>query len=299
MKQIVLIDGKLLAYRMHFSHMNLKSGGVSTGMLHGFIGELLRINKKLPQARILVCWDGEEKTWRHKAYPAYKANRSFNPEYEKMKKGTELLLPFLKMLGLWVLRLDDVEADDMIGMAADRLSETAEVRIYSKDRDMFQLVNDYVWVWLDLKQPPLRRRDIEKWLGVPFNAFLEIRAMAGDPVDNLKGLPGVGQITAVKLWKQGLRISDLSNGALYGKYKEHWARVQKEYKLARIITDWKNEVWSKTTSRKLEELLDAIERRPERDVEWAERHRSEAYRFLGQYELKELLAERQKLFRLP
>ncbi len=137
MKQVVLIDGKWLAYKMHFSHLNLKFNGMPTGMLYGFLGDLLRINKKLPEARIIVCWDGEKKTWRHKAYPAYKANRSFNPEFERMQKGTGLVIPFLRLLGLWVLQIDDVEADDMIGMVASIFSKQKdEVRIYSKDREV-------------------------------------------------------------------------------------------------------------------------------------------------------------------
>jgi len=164
---------------------------------------------------------------------------------------------------------------------------------------MFQLVNDYVWVWPDPKLPPLRRSDIEKWLGAPFGALMEIRAMAGDPGDNLHGLPGVGQITAVKLWKQGLRLSDLSNGALYSKYKEHWKRVKKEYKCAQIVTDPLSDVWPRETSKRLCELLDLVEETPERDVDRGERHRRKVYGFLSEYDLNELLAVRQKLFRLP
>ncbi len=69
--------------------------------------------------------------------------------------------------------------------------------------------------------------------------------------------------------------------------------------MAKIIIDPKSEVWSKETSTVLVDLLKRVTNRPERDGEWAERHRREIYNFLGQYELKELLAERQKFFRLP
>lgn len=302
MKQFVLIDGKYVAFKMHFSHLNLKAtNGTPTGMLYGFLSELLRINRLLPAARIIICWDGEGQTWRHKFFPAYKANRQPNPDFKRVLIQIDLLVPILRKLGLWVLKIDGVEADDMIGMVAKRLSERlkAEVRIYSKDRDMFQLVNDYVWVWPDPKLPPLRRGDIEKWLGVSFSALMEIRAMAGDPGDNLQGLPGVGRITAVKLWKQGLRLSDLSNGALYSKYKDHWKRVKKEYKCAQIVTDSLSDVWSEETSKRLVHLLYRLQNRPERDVAMGERYRREVYEFLSEYDLNELLAVRQKLFRLP
>lgn len=301
-KQIVIIDGKWCAYRHHFAHLKLSSGGKPTGMFYGFLTELLKINKKLPEARIIICWDGEKKTWRHKAYPAYKANRAFNPEYEKMQWQIHQLIPILRLLGLWVLQLDEVEADDMIGMVASNLARHGhEVRIFSKDRDLFQLLDNNVWAWHDLDQKPLKVKDVERWLGAPMNAFLDIRAMAGDPGDGLKGLPGVGLKTAVKLWKQGLRVVGFyaSGSALVKKYDEHWRRVFKERQMAKIITDPRSEVWTKETSSVLVDLLKRVATRPGRDGEWAERHRREIYGFLGQYELKELLAERHKLFRLP
>lgn len=301
MKPIVLIDGKYLAYKMHFSHLSLRTtDGKPSGLLYGFLTELLRINKRLPDARILICWDGEGKTWRHKTFPEYKANRTFNPEMKRMIPQIKELLPFLEMLGMWVLRLDDVEADDMIGLAAKMFSALkCEVRIHSKDRDMFQLADDYVWIWPDLKLAPLRRSDIEKWLGAPFEALTEIRAMAGDAGDNLHGLRGVGYITAVKLWKQGLRISDVSNSVLYAKYKKDWKRVREEYKLAQIVTDPLSEVWSERTSKSLTNLLKRLKERPGRDVDMAEDNRRLVYRFLGRYELNDLLTVRQKLFLLP
>lgn len=301
MRQLVLIDGKWLGYKMHFSHLGLKSNGKATGMLHGFLSELLRINRKLPEAKIFVCWDGKKKTWRHSLYPKYKANRQFNPQYQEMQEQTEKLLDVLRKLGMWVLRVDDVEADDMIGMLASKFSDSGyEVRIHSKDRDMFQLVSDYVWVWPDLKLAPIRKTDIEKWLGAPFEALLDIRAMAGDSGDNLKGLPGVGYKTAVELWNRGLRLEGgLSNGKLFEKYKEHWRRVKEERELAKIVTTPASPVWSKGTRRELTKLLKDVFARPGRDIDAAEANRREVYRFLGEHELKELLAERHKLFLLP
>jgi DNA polymerase I len=298
MKQIVLIDGKWCAYRHHFAHKNLRSHGKPTGMFYGFLTELLKINKKLPQARIVICWDGEKRTWRHKAYSAYKANRAFNPEYEKMQWQTHQLIPILRSLGLWVLQIDEVEADDMIGMTANLLARHGhEVRIFSKDRDLFQLLDSNVWAWQDLDLAPLKIKDVERWLGAPMSAFLEIRAMAGDPGDGLKGLPGVGLKTAVKLWNK--MFDPKSRIEVLDKYKEHWSRIEKEKRMARIITNPRSKVWSDETCMILVELLKKVATRPERDGEWGERHRREIYQFLGQYELKELLAERQKLFRLP
>jgi DNA polymerase-1 len=296
MKQIVLVDGKWCAYRHHFAHLRLSSGGKPTGMLYGFLTELLKINKKLPEAHIIICWDGEGKTWRHNSYSAYKANRAPNPEYEKMQWQTHQLIPFLRLLGLWVLQEGDVEADDMIGMVANLMARHGhEVRIFSKDHDLFQLVDNNVFVWPDLDLAPLKVKDVERWLGAPLEAFLDIRAMAGDPGDGMKGLPGVGLKTAAKLWKPGSSL----RSQLGLKYEKHWDRIRKERLLAEIITNPHSVVWSKETRKILIDLMKRFVAKPECDGDWAHRHRRDIYRFLAQYDLNELLAERQKLFRFP
>jgi DNA polymerase-1 len=303
MKQIVLIDGKYLAYKMHFSHLNLHtSDRKPTGLLHGFLSELLNINRRWPESRIIICWDGKGKTWRHEAFPAYKGNRTSNPEWERMGPQVDLLLPLLRKLGFWTLELDGVEADDMIGMVAKLFSRHGDsVRIYSKDRDMFQLVDKNISIWPDLKLAPLKKKDVENWLGAPFDALLEIRAMAGDPGDNLKGLPGVGLKTAVKMWREGFRVSTMkvSHVEFCGKFKQHLLRVRKEYRLARIVTSKYDEVWSEELKDELIPLLHNVAVRPERNVAKAEMHRGEVYKFLGRYELNEMLSSRHKLFQLP
>lgn len=302
-KQIVLIDGKWLGYVQHFAHMSLKtSDGKPTGMLHGFLNALLRINRRLPEARIIICWDGKGKTWRHDVFPEYKGNRSFNPEFQRMQQQIDVLLPILRKLGLWVLRWDGVEADDMIGMAAKLFSQHGyPVRIHSSDRDMYQLVDNLVSIWPDIKQPPLKIKDIENWLGAPMEALLDIRAMAGDPGDNLKGLPGVGMKTAVKMWKQGFRVSTMkiSHIDLCAKFRKDLSRVHQEFRLARIVTDYRSSVWTRSQEMALGKALHLACVTPERDVDGAESHRKEVYEFLAEYELQELMAERHKLFRLP
>src|SRR5580765_1580004 len=140
MSEVILIDGKMVAYRAHFSHMALKNAdGEPTGLLHGFFYELLSINKKMPEARMIICWDGKGKTWRHTTYPKYKAQRPYNPEWKRMNAQIVELLPILKKLGFHVYEVDGVEADDIIGILATQLNGH-DIRIYSGDRDMYQLV---------------------------------------------------------------------------------------------------------------------------------------------------------------
>jgi DNA polymerase I len=302
-KQTVIIDGKWLGYKMHFSHLSLKtSEGKPTGMLHGFLLELLRLNRKLPQARIIICWDGKGKTWRHRIFPAYKQNRQYNPERERMIESSEVLLPLLRRLGFHVLREDGVEADDMIGMASKALSYDGwKVLIYAKDRDFYQLIRcDDIMVWHDLKEKPLDENAIKNMWGVVPGCVTDIRAMAGDMGDNLRGLPGVGLVTAIKYWKRGLMPDGMEGPKeLIEKYKEHWPRIRKELRCAEIVTLPDSEWWLPVQRERLKQLMWNVVENPGRDKILAEKNRREVYKTLVGYELEQLLAERNKFFTIP
>lgn len=299
MRDIVLIDGKMLAYRAHYSHLKLQNkAGDPTGMLHGFFWELLRINKKLPQARMVICWDGDGKTWRHRLYPQYKAQRPLNPEWKRMRQQIEVLLPMLRKLGFRVYQFDGVEADDLIGILSAQLND-AMVRIYSADHDMYQLAQDGVYIWPKFDQAVIRMKDVERRIGAPLSALVEIKAMAGDPSDNLKGLPGVGMKTALKLWKLGLRISDVSNKKLWAKYSSHWLRVKKEYKLAQIICSEYDEVWDDEQRTQLATMVQDVDHYPGRNQKVGLMYKQEFYEFLGWYELRELFDKRHVILSLP
>ena len=86
-KVVILVDGKNVAYRMHYSHLALQTKeGFPTGMLHGFLYNLLRLHRAEPEARFIFCWDGAPPTWRHILQKQYKANRKVNPEQPRMLK---------------------------------------------------------------------------------------------------------------------------------------------------------------------------------------------------------------------
>jgi 5'-3' exonuclease len=299
MSEVILLDGKMVAYRAHYSHSALKNrDGDATGILHGFLVELLSINKKLPEARIVICWDGKGKTWRHIAYPAYKAQRPFNPDWKKMNAQIEELLPLLEKLGFHVYRFDGVEADDLIGILATQLNQE-EIRIYSADKDMYQLVKEGVYVWPKFDKALVKVKDVERWLQAPIEALAAIKAMAGDPADNLKGLPGVGFVTARKIWHAGHRLTDASNGKLWDKYRAHWVRLRKEYQLAQIIRSEDDDVWDEQQREQLKAMVRAVDKSPERNQRKGMQNKQEFYEFLGRYELKDLFAERHRLLSLP
>lgn len=296
MAEVILVDGKMMGFRAHYSHLALRTRqGESSGMLHGFLVELMQINKTKPEAKIVVCWDGPGKNWRHGAFPAYKANRTHNAEYKNLISQSEILLHALQDLGLKVAVVAGVEADDMLGVLSTRLSEKNDVLVYSSDRDMYQLAGPRVKVWPGYKSNPMGTQEIEKWLGAPFSSLMEIRAMAGDAGDNLKGLPRVGYKTAVKLWKGGTTLKSSSHGFA----QEDWNRMLKEHKLALIIRDENAPCWTDVQRLKLGQLVHAIVRQPGRDMVLAEERKRKFYEFLGRYELEEIFRSRAKLYAIP
>lgn len=308
-KLVVLVDGKNLAYRCHFAHKQLSTReGEPTGMLHGFLSELLRLHKVEPKARVVIAWDGQGPTWRHELRKEYKANRPVNPEYEKMKKQSEVLVPLLKRLRFWVPVVDGVEADDVIGILATKLARgNWEVRIYSSDKDMYQLLANQpgITVWKDWQEKPWTREDVEKQMGVPPEELLELRAMAGDPTDNLKGLKGIGPKKAAELLKAGVRPSKQLQQLLpqaqqvVREWGAEWGRVQEEYRMQTIITNPKHEVWTQKQRLELEMLVNEIGKEPGRLVRYSEKMEEAFYLFLGKYELVEVQKERTTFWRMP
>ena len=214
---------------------------------------MLRMAKKLPESPQIFCWDGKSPTWRHKLRKDYKGQRPYNPEFERMAAQIDVLLPLLEKLAFNVVKVDGVEADDVIGILASKFSATGrKVRICSNDKDMYQLVNDKVTIWARQRQKGggweetlVDLKFVKNWLGASPEAIIDIRAMAGDGADNLKGLPGIGPVKAVKLYQEGVRPSNSKTQKLLPiDLQAHWPRVLEEYKMARIITSTDADVWT-------------------------------------------------------
>ena len=307
MNEILLVDAQNLAIRSHFAHATLKTReGQMSGLVFGFLRDVLRLHRKCPDAPMIFCWDGGGKTWRHRAYQDYKGQRKIMPWREEVKSQLDDLIPLLDSLGFHNPRLKGVEADDIIGILSKRLTKKWFVRIFSSDRDMYQLLGPKVTVWTRKKigqvwtEYFVSEVEAAAWLGAPFRALLEIKAMAGDPSDNLKGLPRVGFKTAVKLWKEGLRVGEVSNGKLWKRYDcaKHWPRIQEEYRLAHIVRDTTASVWTKEQSAELKKMVAGIVLHPHRPEKYSDDMRDALYNVLGRYELEEIFKKRQMFWQI-
>lgn len=308
---VILIDAKNAAFRFNWAFQSLKTkDGFSTAVLFGFWKEIFRIHKLIPEASFIFCWDGLGKSWRHKMNMGYKEKRyvekSARDARDRVIQSEEILRPLFRELGFWTPRIEEVEGDDLIGILAKALGKENQVRIYSSDKDMFQLVDKNISAWIGWDTKPLDEIAVEKVWGVPPKHVSEIRAMAGDSSDNLRGLPAIGPKKALKLWAEGVRPSQLNSIDKFPDrywyhnfWKTHWPRVHKEFQMATIITDPQSHRWSEEQKEKLSTLVQLIcqtqgKRRPreEKEVE------SVWYNFLAKYELNDIFKERHLLWKI-
>jgi len=206
-KRIVLVDGHHLAYRSYFALPEMTtSRGEPVQAIYGFLRTLLKLLREDGDC-VIVVFDAPGPSFRHEAYEAYKAQRAptpedFKPQVEKIKEAVDLL-------GLTRLEVPGFEADDVIGTLAKRAErEGYEVVIVSSDRDLFQLLSDRVSVWLPTGET-MTPEKVEKKYGVPPSAWVDYRALVGDPSDNIPGVKGIGPKTAAKLIQEWGSVENL------------------------------------------------------------------------------------------
>jgi DNA polymerase-1 len=218
MEKLILIDGNSLFFRAYYATAYLgtanlmkNSQGVYTNALFGFVNMIDKIIDQ-PYTHALIAFDTKEKTKRHLSYDAYKAGRP--PMPEEMAQQIPLIHSYLNYLNLKDESLAGYEADDIIGTLSRLASENGyEVSIYSSDKDLLQLINDKVTVHL-LKKGVT---DIESMNPKTFydkyelhhTQMIDLKALMGDPSDNIPGVPGVGEKTAIKLLKEYETLENL------------------------------------------------------------------------------------------
>ena len=242
MSKLLLIDGNSLMYRAYFSTvysgrlMQTKAGFV-TNALHGFINMMNKVQKDFDYTHILVAFDAGKKTFRHDLLESYKDGRSATPD--DFKTQIPVIKKYLDLMGIHRYEVENFEADDIIGsMAVIGCVESFEkVDILSGDKDLLQLVNDCVTVHITRKgvtelesYTPLK---IMENYGTTPDKMVDLKGMMGDASDNLPGIPGIGEKTAIKLIKQFGSLEELleRTGELKGKQKEN---IENNKEIARL-----------------------------------------------------------------
>ncbi len=219
MKRLLAVDGTALAFRAFFSVRGLTDPhGRPSGALHGFGSALLKALTDHPAAAVAVAWDTAEPTFRHRLSPAYKAQR------EELDADLAQQFPWMReltvLLGIASIERPGFEADDVLAsLAVSAEKDGWEVRLFSSDKDLAQVVSERV-----LQCPPgksdapaevLGPAQIQAKYGVPPAQMVEWQAMVGDSSDNVKGIPGVGpKKAALLLQKYGSLGAILARGPM-------------------------------------------------------------------------------------
>ncbi len=200
MKKLLVIDGNSILNRAFYGVKPLSTAeGIPTNAIFGFINILNKNLEAVKPDYAAVAFDLKAPTFRHKMYDGYKAGRKGMPEELAAQ------LPYAKqavtILGLTVLEKSGYEADDILGTLAALADDDTESYILTGDRDSLQLINDKTTVLLATNAEPItfnRAAFVEKY-GVQPEQFVDVKALMGDSSDNIPGVPGVGEKTALKL----------------------------------------------------------------------------------------------------
>ncbi|MCK0471351.1 DNA polymerase I [Halalkalibacter sp. APA_J-10(15)] len=204
--KLVLIDGNSIAYRAFFALPLLNNQkGVYTNAVYGFATMLMKIIEEEQPTHMLVAFDAGKTTFRHKTYKEYKGGRQKTPP--ELSEQFPLVRELLDAYKISRYEAEQYEADDIIGTLAKQAAEKKwEVKVYSGDKDLLQLVDDNVTVVLTKKGiTNVEAYDlemIEEKYGIKPKQIIDMKGLMGDSSDNIPGVPGIGEKTALKLLKQ-------------------------------------------------------------------------------------------------
>ncbi|KUP06646.1 DNA polymerase I [Bacillus coahuilensis m2-6] len=247
-KKLVLIDGNSIAYRAFFALPLLNNDkGIHTNAIYGFTTMLMKIMEEEKPTHVLVAFDAGKTTFRHETFTEYKGGRQKTPP--ELSEQFPFIRELLKAYGISHYELPNYEADDIIGTLSKKAEQDGfSVKVISGDKDLTQLASEHTTVMITKKgitdmeeYTPEHIR--EKW-EIDVSQIIDMKGLMGDSSDNIPGVPGVGEKTAIKLLKQFSSIEQLlesidevSGKKLKEKLEENKEQAVMSKKLATIMTD--------------------------------------------------------------
>jgi DNA polymerase-1 len=245
MDKLVLIDGNSIAFRAFFALPLLSnSAGVYTNAVYGFTMMLMKVLEEEAPSHILVAFDAGKTTFRHDDYQEYKGKREKTPG--EFSQQIPLIKEVLDAFGIRHFELEGFEADDIIGTLARQAERSdLDTLIVTGDKDLLQLVTDKVNLLLTRKGvTETERYDVEavkERYGLKPEQIIDLKGLMGDPSDNIPGIPGVGEKTALKLLHQFgsveavlEHVDELPGKKLRERVAEHREQARLSKKLATI-----------------------------------------------------------------
>ncbi|MBT3531486.1 MAG: DNA polymerase I [Gammaproteobacteria bacterium] len=242
-KELILVDGSSYLFRAFHALPPLESSkGQQTGAVKGVINMIRSLIKNHPDSNIAVVFDAKGKTFRSDVYPEYKAHRP--PMPDELRSQIQPIHQIIEAMGLPMLIIPGVEADDVIGTLAVRATAAGMKSLISTgDKDLAQLVNGNVTLMNTMTNEILDIPGVEKKFGIGPKLIIDYLALMGDKADNIPGVPSVGPKTAVKwLLEYGSMEKIIDNAEAVGgkvgeKLRENIEQLRLSYDLATIKLD--------------------------------------------------------------
>ena len=218
MNKIVLIDGNSILNRAFYGIMGTKMlttrDGKYTNAVYGFLAILFRVLEDINPEYLMVTFDLKAPTARHKLYEGYKANRKGMPN--ELAEQMPIVKDILRAMNIKIVEKEGYEADDVLGTICKKAEKNGlDVTIVSGDRDTFQLTSDKIKVRIPhtkvgkTEVDILDKKAIIKKYGVTPKQLIDVKGLMGDTSDNIPGVPGIGEKTALELIKKYHSIENL------------------------------------------------------------------------------------------
>ncbi len=240
---LILVDGSSYLFRAYHALPPLvTSKGQATGAIKGVISMIRSLKKEYPDSPVAIVFDAKGDTFRNDIYKDYKAHRP--PMPDDLRSQIEPIHHIIRAMGLPLLVVPGVEADDVIGTLARQAQEQRrDTLISTGDKDLAQLVNQHVTLINTMTGEKLDPAGVESKFGLPPSRIVDFLALTGDKVDNIPGVPGVGPKTAVK-WLQDfgsvediIANADKIGGKIGEKLRDNIDSLRLSYELATIKMD--------------------------------------------------------------
>ena len=249
MAKLFLIDAYALIYRSYYAFIKsprINSKGLNTSAVMGFCNTLNEVLTKEKPTHIGVAFD-HGKTFRHDAFPEYKAQREETPE--DIKLSVPLIKQVLEAMRIPILQVDGFEADDIIGTVATRFgADGIETFMLTPDKDYGQLIGPNVFMYRPRHgggYEILGEKEVEAKYGIPTPAqVIDLLALMGDSADNFPGCPGVGEKTAAKLINQFGSIDNMlqHTDEIKGKLREKVENAVEDIKMSKFLATIRTDV---------------------------------------------------------
>ncbi len=240
MNKLLLLDGNSLTYRAFFALPPMTdASGRNTNAVYGFTMMLLKLMEDEQPTHFAVAFDASKKTFRHDTYADYKGGRQKTPG--ELREQFPIVREICEAFGIQVLELDQYEADDIIGTLAKQ-EAFDDVTIVTGDKDLLQLIDERVTVYLTKRgitdvETMNEAAFKERYEGLTPRQMIDLKGLMGDKSDNIPGIPGVGEKTALKLLNAYGSVEGVyaHTDELKGKQKEKIEANEREAKLSKQL----------------------------------------------------------------